>query len=535
MRKLKLIDLFAGAGGLSLGFKMTNDFDVVAAVEKNQQAKKTYHQNFPNVDLYGDVRELNFKDFNEKYGGIDVVIGGPPCQGFSNANRQHNQAINLNNKLVKQYIRAILEIQPKAFAMENVSMLKSDVHRFYIERTDKETIEKYSIECKDDYIHLLNKEYCDDGLIDLLLDKEQVYKNKWNQELFKDLNILYKNKSNDRKFLKALNNYFNPIKKLITKTNALEVAENNKDERRLFSLFENEQLPEKEELISALIKPIKRQTMFNRVLELYDNGIEWELGFDETNNNLIAKVKSCAVYDYLTKILGSDENDYALNNGILSAVEFGIPQKRKRFVIIGVKKKYCDTIEMPKPPEGVKITTVRDAIADLENVPVRYSVDEDEEKGPQQISKEDLNAVSNLKQLRDTNGSIMNHIVPNTRAIAMERFKALKEGQNFHALSKEMKENTYTNASRTQNTVYWRLSYDSPSGTVINVRKSMWIHPKLNRAISVREAARMQTFPDSFIICGTKDSQYQQVGNAVPPMLASEIAKQVLKYLQNNK
>jgi DNA (cytosine-5)-methyltransferase 1 len=62
----------------------------------------------------------------------------------------------------------------------------------------------------------------------------------------------------------------------------------------------------------------------------------------------------------------------------------------------------------------------------------------------------------------------------------------------------------------------------------------MWIHPTRDRAISVREAARLQTFPDSFVFCGTKDKQYQQVGNAVPPILAKAIAKKLAKTLKEN-
>lgn len=75
------------------------------------------------------------------------------------------------------------------------------------------------------------------------------------------------------------------------------------------------------------------------------------------------------------------------------------------------------------------------------------------------------------------------------------------------------------------------INYNEPSGTVVNVRKSMWIHPVNDRALSIREAARLQTFPDSFVFCGTKDSQYQQVGNAVPPILAKAIAEHLCKYL----
>ena len=115
----------------------------------------------------------------------------------------------------------------------------------------------------------------------------------------------------------------------------------------------------------------------------------------------------------------------------------------------------------------------------------------------------------------------------------MERFKVLKQGQNFHSLDETLKTNTYTDVARTQNTIYLRLNYDEPSGTVVNVRKSMWIHPELDRAISIREAARLQTFPDSFIFEGTKDSQYQQVGNAVPPYLAKAIADSVISILNN--
>lgn len=69
---------------------------------------------------------------------------------------------------------------------------------------------------------------------------------------------------------------------------------------------------------------------------------------------------------------------------------------------------------------------------------------------------------------------------------------------------------------------------------MVNVRKSMWIHPTQDRAISVREAARLQTFPDSFVFCGSKDKQYQQVGNAVPPIMAKSIAEKLAQILEKN-
>ena len=91
------IDLFAGAGGLSLGFMQTKKFDIKVAYEFNPAMQETYKKNHPGVAVFGDVRDANYAEIKEKYGDIDVVIGGPPCQGFSNANRQKNHAISQNN------------------------------------------------------------------------------------------------------------------------------------------------------------------------------------------------------------------------------------------------------------------------------------------------------------------------------------------------------------------------------------------------------------------------------------------------------
>ena len=137
-----------------------------------------------------------------------------------------------------------------------------------------------------------------------------------------------------------------------------------------------------------------------------------------------------------------------------------------------------------------------------------------------------------LKLLRNSD-RIENHIITATREMAQRRFEALEEGGNFHTLPEHLK-STYSDGKRTQSTIYLKLKYDEPSGTVVNVRKSMWVHPVLSRALSVREAARLQTFPDNYVFQGTKDSQYQQVGNAVPPILAKAIANQIAQYMDNH-
>ncbi|PET65082.1 hypothetical protein CN514_12450 [Bacillus sp. AFS001701] len=134
------------------------------------------------------------------------------------------------------------------------------------------------------------------------------------------------------------------------------------------------------------------------------------------------------------------------------------------------------------------------------------------------------------KYLNGSRELLFNHVITQTKSTALSRFKQLKPGQNFHDLEESFK-TTYTDTSRTQNTIYKRLKFEEVSKTVVNVRKSMWIHPEIDRAISIREAARLQSFPDSYIFKGNKDSQYQQVGNAVPPLLARSVAESLLNDL----
>jgi DNA (cytosine-5)-methyltransferase 1 len=193
-----------------------------------------------------------------------------------------------------------------------------------------------------------------------------------------------------------------------------------------------------------------------------------------------------------------------------------------------VKKSICDSVKLPTGTfSEVNYRTVKDAIKDLEEITAATEVSDGDKGIPLPKAPADISELGKL--LRDSN-TLYNHVSTNTTPEALKRFKVIRQGQNFHSLPPELKA-SYSDTERTQKTIYLRLKYDEPSGTVVNVRKSMWIHPVKHRAISIREAARLQTFPDSFVFCGTKDSQYQQVGNAVPPMLAKAIAEHLCGYL----
>ena len=527
-----VIDLFAGAGGLSLGFMQTQKYEIKVAFENSPYMQETYKRNHPGVEVQGDVCKADYADIMHRYGKIDVVIGGPPCQGFSNANRQKSHVISKNNMLVKQYLRAILELQPKAFVMENVSMLRSEIHRFYMEQGDIEIVKRNGIPVKQTPLHLLDAEFMFDEALSIVKDEKQIKKYLWPEEEYFELNVIYKASKNIAKMHKALDKHKAKLLRIAEKhINQKGINHIECEAKRAFqTIMDYYNGLAKAEMIQAEIEPsIMIQRMLSKSAEIFENNIL----VDEYSceSGLIAKIRSFAVYDYLEKILTAPDNDYVLCSDVLCAADYGAPQKRMRFVVMGIKRNISTKIAFPKGRfDADEYRTVRDAIGDLEDVEPFVDLEDDEE-GITLQPKENLGELAS--SLRDSK-TLKNHIVTKTTDTAMQRFAVLKQGQNFHYLDDSMKTNTYTDASRTQNTIYLRLNYDEPSGTVVNVRKSMWIHPTLNRAISVREAARLQTFPDSFVFCGSKDKQYQQVGNAVPPIMAKSIAKKLAQTLTKN-
>ncbi len=526
----KLIDLFAGAGGLSLGFMQTGQFEIVMAAENNANALETYRNNHHAKELKTDVREIDYKEIRKKYGPIDVIIGGPPCQGFSNANRQR-ATISMNNGLVKEYYRAISELKPAVFVMENVSSIQSETHRFYCTKGETEKIESLGIVCRDDSI-VLSK------LFPVLSETIETIKEAfthyidyiWDEKLFHPADVLFKRIGNKVKFMDSYTKYKKYLKNYICKK---DLSKPNDEIGTIYQSFYDALLIDycdydaTSELRSSLESCVRIQRLFRKFRELGDNDIDiQEYIFDK---DISVKVKSYSVLDYINNIVQSDDFPYKIQKGILKALDFGAPQKRERFIIIG--SRIGEEPVFPRGQFGEKypIRTVRDAIGDLENIdPTKDQVQEGIPFKTEQSTEDQP-----LYELRNS-PVLYNHFNTVTGKVAQERFDALKEGGNFHSLPDELKE-TYSDGKRTQSTIYLKLKYDEPCGTVVNVRKSMWVHPAKSRSLSVREAARLQTFPDDFKFYGTKDSQFQQVGNAVPPIMAKAIAEKVIEYLGENK
>lgn len=125
--KYSVLDLFCGAGGLSLGFKNAG-FKIIGGVEFDETAMETHKANFGSdeetiFEYCGDINKISDFEIEELKEKVDVIIGGPPCQGFSNGNRQQNLEDDPRNKLFFQYIRFVKIINPKAFLIENVPQI----------------------------------------------------------------------------------------------------------------------------------------------------------------------------------------------------------------------------------------------------------------------------------------------------------------------------------------------------------------------------------------------------------------------------
>lgn len=346
--KPRVIDLFAGVGGLSLGFEKKG-FDVVLANEYDASIATSYIANHKNTKMIvGDITSLDLEDtFGKLAGTIDVVIGGPPCQGFSQKG-QRKTIHDERNFLFKYYVSVVELVTPKYFVMENVPNL-----------------------------------------------------------------------------LTAEGGYFRD-----------EIEE-----------------------------------LFNKL-------------------------------------------GYSLEYGVLNASDYGVPQNRRRAIIIG--KLDGDAPKLPVPKRNK--VTIWDAISDLAYLESGEGSEEQEYKYPADSDYE--------KMLRKDSSKLFNHIATKHSPLALERLALIppnagREVLPEEHLTKSIYSGTWTRMKKYEISVTITTRFDTPSS-------GKFTHPFLNRAITVREAARIQSFPDDFHFVGNKGSQMKQVGNAVPPLLAAAIAEVIM-------
>lgn len=217
------------------------------------------------------------------------------------------------------------------------------------------------------------------------------------------------------------------------------------------------------------------------------------------------------------------EIGYNIDCRILKACDYGVPQMRKRLIFMGVRT----DIGMPHFPEAEfgpdtkrPYRTCREAISDLPTRVSELGTETDTYSGP---------AVTEYQKLmRGKCDVLSNHVATNHKDFVVETISMVPEGGNYKDLPVGVGE------SRTFHMAWTRLDGRTPARTVDTGHRNLF-HYELNRVPTVRESARIQSFPDDFVFTGSRTKQERQVGNAVPPLLGKALAKELLKIISDSE
>ena len=200
---------------------------------------------------------------------------------------------------------------------------------------------------------------------------------------------------------------------------------------------------------------------------------------------------------------------YHISTEIIEAQKYGVPQRRRRLVLLGSKHaKIVFPTPTHNPTLGVPYSTVREWIAHLPPI----------KAGEKHLT-------------------IPNHRAANLSSLNLKRIKATPPEGSRSSWSRKLQLDCHTSSGYTGHTdVYGRMKWDSPATGLttrcISLSNGRYGHPEQNRAISVREAASLQTFPEDFRFYGSLHSQAQQIGNAVPVLLAEIFGAFILKQMK---
>jgi len=233
------------------------------------------------------------------------------------------------------------------------------------------------------------------------------------------------------------------------------------------------------------------------------------------------------------------EIGYACKMETLLAADYGVPQLRRRVFFIGTQSESRYPLKIQKTNRNnseekselrkdmlPSYLTVQDAISDI------LSIEPFTKKRTDDMIKKYSHQPKTRYQeyLRKSSTGLYDHFAPNHSELVRNRISHIKPGFNHSSLPKEYQlKGGYPN-------IYGRLNLNTPADTITGncgcvSAPGRFIHPTQDRAISVREAARLQSFPDNYRFCGNMRDKYKQIGNAVPPLLAYAVAKSIKEML----
>ncbi len=215
---------------------------------------------------------------------------------------------------------------------------------------------------------------------------------------------------------------------------------------------------------------------------------------------------------------------YRVDARVLDAFQFAVPQHRARLILVAIRGDA--DFEWPEPSE--EITTLRDAIGDLPPVPPAQRAERVPYFGP----RTEFQMRMRDRVRAEDAGTVCDHITRDIRFDDAEAFAFLEEGQTYVDLPMHLRR--YRSDIFTDK--YKRLSWNQVSRSITAhiAKDGYWyIHPQQHRTLSIREAARVQTFPDWFRFAGQPTLRLKQIGNAVPPMLGAIVGKQLRVALES--
>lgn len=233
---------------------------------------------------------------------------------------------------------------------------------------------------------------------------------------------------------------------------------------------------------------------------------------------------------------------YHVEHRILKAEEFGVPQERRRIFFIGAMEQ--KKIVWPEPVFQLatavnelwseklpSCVSVWDAIGDLPELEIM--------QGEEEIEYAGTPTGEFQKQMRKGTGKLFNHVAPYLAPINLERLKHIPQGGSWRDIPTSLLPAGMKLAKRSDHTKrYGRLRPNGLASTILTKCDIHWgafIHPTQERGLTVREAARLQSFPDKIRFTGSRSEQFRQVGNAVPPLLAKAVAASLKQMLSRGR
>ena len=550
-----------------------------------------------------DIMEDSFlPNLLEKLHGqqIDVVTGGPCCQSFSLAGRR--KKLDKRDDLFFHYLKVIKALRPKYFVMENVKgILTKDEGRVKerILREIRSIIDEQSIQLLFDYLEEV-KELLPDSIYTALyakfcIEAQNADFNKLNEQLYNSLDMQFREMTrnlpyNVSKSDEAVNTIRHglillqqkrqreEIKKQIIQLKTTSHIDNDSFVNSYNALIETisdeqilEQMFSAIDAVSEKLENAESATIFKQTIEILT------MNFDECIDVLQSYIQEDPK---LVKRLGKVMKEvrlYHINEPIvLLSSDYGVPQNRERVVFIGCRKDQRPIEAIPATVQGADKVKIYEALWDLNTIGNGESVTTYRE--PQRIAE-----YEDSKQTRDIQGrpevrgmlfsdwsrigrlghrftfdveplyvpnvedykdpkkhqhmELFNHQTSAQNESVRERLKIIAECGDYDAAKEELKAHGLESQKRNYNV----LEPLGQSPTICTMPDD-YIHYSAYRPMTVREMARLQSFDDSFVFQGKRQTggnnrqkeipQYTLVGNAVPPLMARAIANEILAHIQ---